>query len=172
MANTYVAIATTTVGSGGAATIDFTSIPQTYTDLIIKISGRLEPTSGLLNTRVRFNSDTGTNYQWRRLYGDGSATGSDSGNTQTNILTGITPGSTTTSNTFSNVEIYIPNYTSSNQKSISVDSVSENNSTTSYLEFIAGLWTGTAAINNVTVYQGTFNFAQYSTATLYGIKKD
>jgi len=78
------------------------------------------------------------------------------------------PNATYTANTFASAEIYIPNYTSSNYKSLSVDFVGENNATTSYQYFTAGLFSNTSAITSL-VIDGTDNFVQYSTATLYGI---
>jgi hypothetical protein len=170
MAITYKAIASVTVGSGGAANIEFTSIPGTYTDLKVVASTRTIATSDFLNVRVRFNSDTASNYKWRRIYGDGTNAASDNNTSDTGNIVGLTPGSAQTASTFSNFEFYIPNYTSSNQKSVSLDGVGENNATTAYASLTAGLWTGTNAITSITIY-ASVNMAQYSTATLYGILK-
>jgi hypothetical protein len=76
-----------------------------------------------------------------------------------------------TSNSFSNSSVYIPNYTSSNYKSVSIDSVYENNATTAYCNLQAGLWSSTSSINQVTlVCTGSGQtFAANSTATLYGV---
>lgn len=175
MANTYVAIATTTVGSGGAASIDFTSIPGTYTDLLVLLSARSTRTSDYRDELfIRFNSDSGNNYSVRSLNGGNNAAGSSSSLTTNYLKRGTIPSNTATASTFSNNIIYIPNYTSSNQKSVSTEEVTENNSATNnYLDLRAGLWTGTSAITSIsfTLEIGP-NFAQYSTATLYGIKKD
>ena len=170
MATTYEAIATVTVGSGGAADITFSSIPATYTDLCIKMSLR-NVTNTETTGAVYFNSDTtNANYSARRLLGDGSS--ASSANTANPYFFYMdTTGET--NNTFSNCEIYIPNYTGSNQKSISADSVTENNATAALAVIVAGLWTNTAAINAIQIRPytaGNGNLAQYSTATLYGIK--
>ena len=166
MANTYTAIATVTVGSGGAATIDFTSIPATYTDLIIKVSARNTAASGLVY--YNFNGNT-SGRTARLLYGDGSAAGSVTyDNTDPRIM--IMNESGYTASSFSNGEIYIPNYAGSNNKSWSSDSVQETNATTAYSYVMAGLWSNTAAITSIQLSTLTGNFAQYSTATLYGIK--
>jgi hypothetical protein len=79
--------------------------------------------------------------------------------------------STSTVNTFSSVSLYIPNYTSSDYKSYSVDKVSEQNGTTAYAELIAGLWSQTAAITSLKFISASasVDLAQYSTAYLYGI---
>ena len=167
MANTYVAIATVTVGSGGAANIEFTSIPGTYTDLVLKLSGRHD-TSSDQGIFIKFNSST-ANRSHRYLAGDGSSASSSSG---TDGYIGSIQGTNATASTFNNTEIYIPNYAGSNNKSFSVDNVTENNATTAYQNLVAGLWSNTAAITTITVTigNGTQNFVQYSTATLYGIK--
>jgi hypothetical protein len=165
MANTYIAIATVTVGSGGASTINFTSIPGTYTDLVIRMSGRSTTTD--VDMFFTFNSNT-SNYTRRVLRGTGS--NASSTNNTDNYATTV-DGSGETSNTFANLEMYIPNYAGSNNKSYSIDDVFENNSITAYQYMLAGLWSNTSAITSLSFYflsGGTF--AQYSTATLYGIK--
>jgi hypothetical protein len=174
MPTTYKAIATVTVGSGGASSIAFSSIPDTYTDLLVKISARTNVSNWNDNSIVRFNGDTGTNYSNRRLNAEGSTVSTSSNTSQDGFYYFNFDGSTATSNTFCNNKMYIPNYTSSNQKSFSVDRAIENNSSTENLvAIIAGIWTGTAAITSISIapYYGTL-FVQHSTATLYGIKKD
>ena len=166
--NTFTLISSVTVGSGGAASIDFTSIPATYTDLCLKLSLRSTRTSQpVADLRIAFNGST-TSFSIRDLYGTGSAAGSA---TDTNYLGGI-DASTATSNTFANQDLYIPNYAGSANKSFSVDSVSEDNTSGgAYAFLVAGLWSNTAAINQITfTTNSTFSFAQYSTAYLYGIK--
>lgn len=167
MANTFVALATVTVGAGGASSISFTSIPQTYTDLVIKISARGTDTFGNAGHvgYVKPNGST-SNLTRRILFGSGSSAGSDTG---TDWAFYVDP-SDYTSSTFGNTEVYIPNYTSSNNKSASFDSVSENNATAAYSMLSAGLWSNSAAITSLTLSLAAGNFAQYSTATLYGIK--
>ena len=172
MANTYEAIATVTVGSGGAADIDFTSIPSTYTDLVVKLSMRVNAGSGGYQTYVRFNSDSGANYNWRNLLGTGSSVVSQNTSADTGMRITISNSSGDTASTFSNAELYIPNYTGSTEKSVSADGVSENNATAATADLAAGLWTDTAAITAISVFASGADFVQYSTATLYGIKKN
>ena len=174
MALTYVAIATVTVGSGGAASIDFSSIPNTFTDLILLVSHRTTQAVGATSSALdyRFNGST-SNRAYRWLYAEGSTVGS--ANNTNALLVGATVGTTGTANTFASASIYIPNYAGSTNKSSSVDNVSEGNSTTdNQLSLIANLWSNTAAIDQITIYvaAGAQNFAQYSTATLYGIKAE
>ena len=176
MANTYTLIASSTVGSGGAATISFGSIVGTYTDLLIKFSGRNNTGSLYVDDlKIVFNSDTNTaRYSQKQLYGNSTAAASSS---NTNLgcfaVFGLN-GTVTTASTFSNTEIYIPNYAGSNQKSISVDASVETNDAAanhSSLALIAGLYNQTTAITQIDLssYNG-YSFAQYSTAYLFGIK--
>ena len=166
MALTYVAIATVTVGAGGAATITFSSIPQTYTDLCILWSVRTDrPGTATDAPWIKFNGSS-TSPTNLRLYGTGSSVGTDTSAWMTVNAAG------TTASTFSNVSIYIPNYTSSNNKSFSIDSVLENNATEGYPMLQAGLWSNTAAITSIELNDAItgYSFVQHSTATLYGIK--
>ena len=169
MANTMTLISSVTVGSGGAASIDFTSIPSTYTDLCVLGSIRL---SGNGSTGLRINSDTGNNYQLKNLRGTGSSALSGGG-TLSDIPFTVCQA-TDTANTFGNFSIYIPNYAGSTQKSISVDAVSENNATAATASLSAGLWTGTSAITALSLsydHSGpSATVLQYSTAYLYGVK--
>ena len=172
MANAMTLIASSTVGSGGTNFIDFTSIPSSYTDLVLKLSCRVSPTGSVQDVGIRFNGDTASNYQYRELVGTGASVSSGTG-TGANHNTIGNPSDSTAS-TFSNVEIYIPNYASSNQKSSSVDAVVENNtaSTNVQMRLQAWKWSGTAAISTIRVYDPTGgNLLQYSSAYLYGIVK-
>lgn len=165
MANTYTLISSVTVGSGGAASMGFTSIPSTYTDLVVKVSARSNRALTVDGILISFNGST-SNFTNRYLEGDGSTAYSA-------ILARLASsavGSTATASTYSNADIYIPNYAGSNFKSLSTDSVTENNATGSLTDLMANLWSDTAAITSITLtpYIGTL-FNQYSTAYLYGI---
>jgi hypothetical protein len=175
MANTFKKIQTVTVGSGGSSTISFTSIPQTYTDLKIVFSGRGIRTGQMVDlARITFNGSSAAEYSLKNIYGDYTAAYSSGSSGQTSLIPqGFVPASSATANVFGNNEIYIPNYTSANFKSVSFDIVLENNSSTAnegYLTLTAGLWSNTAAITSITFvpHLGTA-FDQYTTATLYGV---
>jgi len=171
MATTFTLISTITVGSGGAATISFTSIPSTYTDLCLKVSARTNYAASVNDgLQIYFNGLT-TNLTTRELYGTGSAAGSG---TDTVNKIGYMTAINATTNTFGNGEIYIPNYTSSNYKSSSGDGVSESNATGAFMAMNANLWSSTDAITSITLKSanaGSQVFQQYSTASLYGILK-
>lgn len=168
MATTYTLIDKATVGSGGAASIEFTSIPNTYTDLIILCSLRTNAGFTADNLNIQFNGSS-SSFTAKNIYATGSGTPSSSSFTSGEIA-GINAANTT-ANTFSNTTIYIPNYASSNYKSISTDSGIENNATRGDLSMYATLWSNTAAITSVKLLSANAaNFVQYSTACLYGIK--
>jgi hypothetical protein len=169
MANTYIQIGSTvTVGSGGAASIDFTSIPSTYTDLLVLASVRgSDVTTTNTNLRIEFNGST-TSYTEIELYGNGSAAASAS---LSYISLGYVPNAGATASTFGNCQAYIPNYAGSTNKSVSTEGVAEGNTTAMLMGIDAGLWSNTAAITSIKLYVPSYNLVQYSTATLYGISK-
>jgi hypothetical protein len=162
---TYQLISSVTVGSGGAASMEFTSIPSTYTDLLIKVSARTNRALTVDGIIISFNGST-SSFTGIYLEADGS-TASSSTSTR---LAASAVGDTATASTFGNSNIYIPNYTSSNNKSFSGDTVTENNAGAALIDVIAGLWSNSAAITSITLSPsiGTL-FSQYSTAYLYGI---
>lgn len=180
MATTYTLISSVTVGSGGVASITFSSIPQTYTDLQIFFSARISTTGDTFgNTKISLNgTPAGTVYSARGVRGNGSVAGSNSTSSQDAVTNNFSAvGSSATASTFSNSTIYIPNYTSTTiAKSLSIDNVTENNATEAWATLWAGLWNPStqAAITSIVLtsqYAGSELYAQYTTAYLYGISK-
>jgi hypothetical protein len=169
MANTYTLIASSTVGAGGASTIAFSSIPSTYMDLVVKLSARANNSGTDCPIVITFNGST-SGYTDKAVYGTGSAAGSVNTGTGAGIYWNYQTGNTATSNTFGNGDIYIPNYAGSAYKSVSIDTVSENNGTAAFTMLTAALWSNTAAINSITFTPNSASFLQYTTAYLYGIK--
>jgi hypothetical protein len=158
-------VSTVTVGSGGAANIEFTGIAGTGKDLLVLVSGRLSTTNGNLDLTLN-NSATG--YSWRYLRGSGSAVVSASGSAQSVFYTEqALPGTGESANTFSNTAFYFSNYTSSAAKSLSVDVVTENDATEAYQVLMAGAWSGTDAITSIKLAAPSGTLVQYSTASLY-----
>jgi hypothetical protein len=158
-------ISTVTVGAGGAANITFSSIPQTYTDLQVVLSGRNvnAPNAGSLS----LNGSTAS-FTTRSLWANGNSVGSSNFTGGPEI--GIT-GSGDTANTYGSLLAYLPNYTSATSKSISIDYVTENNDL--YVSFaISGTtWANNAAITTIALIPQSGTLTQYSTASLYGILK-
>lgn len=166
MATTMSLIAKQTVGSGGAAGVTFSNIPQTFTDLKIVLSGRVDFADTQSNCSVSINGST-SSFSNILLYGYGSGQGSSSRSDNLNVF--LVDGATATSNTFSNCELYFPNYTSNNYKSFSAETATENNGTTALLQMNAELWSNTAAITSITLTSQNGNFVEFSTFYLYGI---
>ena len=168
MATTYKLISSVTVGSGGAADITFSSIPSTYTDLLLKVSLRCASTEQW--SKLEFN---GTSYltNWNMLYLQGNGATVVSGTQGDSYYSVMMTSSTETASTFGNAEVYIPNYASSNNKTVSIDHVTENNATTAYANLTALRWSNSAAITSIKLSSssGSNNYAEYSTAYLYGI---
>ena len=179
---TYNLIQTVTVGAGGAASINFTSIPQTYTDLLVM--GSVRSTSTTSNTgeydamAYRFNAST-SGYTARVLEGNGSSVITVSNTTVTGsggglygrISDGGINNSLSGTSIFSSFNMYIPNYAGSTNKSWSFEYVQERNVTASFMGMVAGLWSNTAAITEITFALAVANYAQYSSFSLYGISK-
>jgi len=164
MPNTFELISAVTLGSS-AATISFTSIPSTYTDLSLQMSLRSNYGAGS-GAQVTFNSSA-TGYSYKQLYGYSGGAGSVGG-TGTYIGFNL-PGSNATANTFGSIGLYTPNYAGSNNKSVSIDEAYENNSSTVWqLDLFAYLWSNSAAINSITITEGAGRtFTANSTAYLY-----
>jgi hypothetical protein len=172
MTVTYKKIASVTVGSGGAANIEFTSIPGTYTDLVLHHSLRTDDTGGNglvdnINTTVNNSS---ANYSERSILAYTTTVTSQS-TTGSSLQYMYSVRNLATANTFSSTQIYIPNYAGSTNKSFLSDNVTENNGTTTFMTLHAGFWSDTAAITSIKIAPAAGSWMQYSTATLYGISK-
>ena len=149
-----------------AASVTFSNIPQTgYTDLKVVCSTRQTGAVATASINFTFNGSS-TGFTYRALQGSGSAASSFSGSTG---YFGQGDGASATANTFGNAEFYIPNYTGSTNKSISADTVDENNATAAYAQMTAILWSNTAAITSIGLVSGNGSWAQYSTFSLYGL---
>ena len=166
-------ITSVTVGAGGAATVRLPgtgSIPATYTDLKIVFSARSansSPTGDIMYMTFNGDAYNASGYSSRHLIGSGSSASSGTGNSRI----GVYPAGAATASTFGNGEIYIPNYLSSNAKSISSDTVTENNGTVAYADLEAGLWNPAtqAAITSITLNPNNDTWVEGSTFYLYGI---
>lgn len=165
MAATKQLISTVTVGAGGASSIDFTSIPQGFTDLCITYSCRSDanPFGVAVNQIGVIINGGSTAVTTRALGGNGASSYSETGSGP------VTQSSASTSSVFSNGQIYFAKYAGATNKSISTDSVIENNATNSWLALHAIQWPSTAAITSISLTNASGNHVQYSTASLYGI---
>jgi hypothetical protein len=151
--------------TGTQASIEFTSIPQDGTDLVVLASAR-GTTDGVRNMLITINGST-SSLTGRYLFGGGSSVASGSDTRET----GAYNPNSSTSNTFSNVSMYFPNYTSSANKSWQVDSVIENNSSDGGLYIDSKLWSNTAAITSLAFAPDAGSFVAGTILSLYKITK-
>jgi len=161
MASTYTPIATTTLGSA-ASSYTFSSIPSTYTDLVLITNHGVSVATA--NFYIRVNGDSGTNYSYTRIKGNGSSASSDRGANTNQIVFDGDGASTGVTNV--NV-INFQNYANtSTNKAIMGRSGDATYSTAA----LACLWRSTSAINSITIGISGYNFVTNSQFTLYGIK--
>ena len=169
MPNNYVLLERIELNAS-AASVVFSNIPQTgYTDLKIVVSMRNTGAGGPYEGYLRFNGVSTSTYSDKWLRGAGSGSPISASDATTQMYDLFHPGAGATANTFGNAEIYIPNYTGSTAKSVSMDIVTEDNATLAYAVLAAGLWSGTSAINQVGIFPQSGSFAAGSTFSLYGI---
>jgi len=158
--NTYEAIATQTLGSA-AATVTFSSIPSTYTDLVLVVNGSI--TSGNENFLIQFNSDTASNYSDTSIGGNGTTAISNRETSNTAIRCN-SYGSITTN--LSQYNISIMNYANTTTYKTTL---SRGNNTGTGTSANVGLWRSTSAINAVKLLPSASTFIAGSTFSLYGI---
>lgn len=172
MATTYTLISSNTL-SASAASVTFSSIPSTYTDLVLKISARSDNADTNDAFYLKFNGSSSAVYSNTTLIGNGATASSSrlSSNTSLRFVTSV-DGSTATANTFGNAEIYIPSYLASQNKPISNFAVQENNNATAYINNTAGLFSDTTAISSISVTPlfATVGWVSGSSFYLYGIR--
>jgi hypothetical protein len=175
MPSTYTLISSNVLGSNSAS-VTFSSIPATFTDLVIRASVRTSEGGRRGNILIQLNSDSATNYSSTWILGYSSTPSSARQSNSTSLFGNEdnTNGNTTTSNTFGSFELYLPNYLASQNKPMSAIGIIENNSDIDgqYGIFpIAGLWRNTAAVTSITLFNtSTFEFSSGSSFYLYGIK--
>lgn len=164
MAITYEPIATTTLSST-ASDVTFSSISGSYTDLVLVENGKVSSGAGSYS-RIRFNSDTGSNYSATYIYGNGTAAGSDRYSNQTFIPVNYVAAIETNFN--HNSIINIQDYSNSTTyKTV----LARSNNAAAATDAAAALWRSTSAITSITYYLNSGSWATGSTFTLYGIKE-
>ena len=163
----YQLIETIEVGAGGAASIEFTGIPQDGVSLVVALSLRTNGVPYVSNIVLDIN-DYATSASKKTLYGTGSSVSSSS-----TANAPWTSGAGSTASTFGSTNFYLSNYSGSTAKSISADGVFENNATAAFQAIVAGLWNSTSAITGLrfTMENGTA-WVQHSTASIYKITAD
>lgn len=167
MATTYTLISLNVLSSS-AASVSFTSIPATYTDLVVRMSTRNIGANTGNTLKLTFNADSTTKYSDTSLKGNGSAASSTRNSNSAFFDFGLNPGASSTTNTFCNTEIYIPSYLVAQNKAMSVFNIDENNTTAADLNAGAGQYRSTTAISSIE-FTGGSNYASGSSFYLYGI---
>lgn len=164
---TKILIASTVLGSD-TASITFSDIPQTFDDLLLVGSIRSARSGQRRDSlNVSFNSST-SSFSGRHLRGSGSAASSAT----TTRFIGEVPAATATASAFASLELIVPNYTGSANKSFSVTCAQEDNQAEAYIDAVAGLWSVTDAVTAVAITStNSANLVTASSAYLYGIKR-
>jgi hypothetical protein len=163
MPATYEPIATNTLGSA-AATVTFSSIPGTYTDLVLVISARMSGGGGASAIQAQFNSDTASNYSFTLVTGTGSSVDSSGASSQTQMAVGL---ATDTAGEWSTNIIQVMNYsnTTTNKTVLARAGIASDRT-----RALVNLWRSTSAITSILIINnGSVNFVAGSTFTLYGI---
>ena len=162
MAATYEPIATTTLGSA-ASSITFSAISNAFTDLRVVL---VETSSSTATQRIRFNSDTGTNYSTTILYGTGAAAGSAQFSSSNGIISDYYSGGSATPS-MKTFDVF--SYAGSTNKTVLITNSNDKNGSGA-VERMVGLWRNTAAITSITITRDGGNYNTGTTATIYGIK--
>jgi len=164
--NTYVALDLKTVTSA-VSSVTFTSIPSTYTDLVLVCNVIGVGANTDENCSIQVNGDTASNYSMTRLRGNGTAASSDRDTSATSAIAGIITVKTADDGTRSNVVVNFQNYSNATTYKTWL---SRSNSAAYNVQAMANLWRSTSAINSIKFQINSNNFAVGSTFSLYGIK--
>jgi hypothetical protein len=165
----YFPLGAVTVGSAGASSITFSSIPSTYKHL--QIRGIIRQSAvGFDQALAQFNSDTGNNYSRHNLLGDGSTASAESGVSVNKVSFAVIPGSNQSASVFGATVVDILDYANTNKYKTTRTLAGVDNNGSGYDWFSSGLWQNTAAITTITITPGSGNFVQYTQLALYGIK--
>jgi hypothetical protein len=169
--NSYESIATTTVGSGGSATVTFSSIPSTYKHLQLRIMAKTDRALDRDPITVKFNSDSGSNYAEHTLSGNGSSASAGAGSSLTSTTIYRATGNTGATNIFGVIVYDLLDYANTNKYKTGryLGGYDANGAGDIYLG--STLWRSTSAITTIALTPsiGT-NFLQHSSFALYGIK--
>jgi hypothetical protein len=154
------------------ASVEFTSIPQTFTHLQLRAFARVN-SGDSYQLLAQMNSDTGANYAYHYIYGASSGAASGGGFNQTYMSLGSQPGASTSgANIFGASVCDILDYTNTNKfKTSRAISGASRQSTPSYIFLPSAHWRNTAAITSIKLFsEGAASFVQYSSFALYGVK--
>ena len=169
-AGDYESIATTTI-STDTANVTFSSIPSIYNHLQLRIIARSDRAANFDTMRFELNGDTGSNYSYHSLYGDGSAAGAAAVTSASSMSFDRLVGNNASANTFGTLIIDLLDYTNTNKYKTARNLGGGDNNGSGEIYFQSGLWQSTSAVTQIKVFPGVgTNFKQYSHFALYGIK--
>jgi hypothetical protein len=165
----FESIATTTVGAGGQTTVTFSSIPSTYKHLQLRVMAKGNLATTVYSAGMLFNSDSGSNYSYHKITGNGSSASPAGSSPQANVFFDTT--GTTVTNIFAVSIIDILDYANTNKyKTVRVLGGFDSNGA-GVVGLQSSVWSNTAAITNISFSTiGYGDWLQYSQFALYGIK--
>lgn len=168
----FESIATVTVGSGGAADIEFTSIPGTYQHLQVRGIYRNTSTNGgsSRGTHLRLNGDTGSNYARHALIGTGSAAAAEAESSINQIIWGSMTISTDLASTYTCAVADFLDYSDTSKNTTVRFFAGREHNGSGLVILSSGLWNSASAVTSLKLSPVADNFEQYSTFALYGIK--
>ena len=167
----FESIATVTVGSGGASSIEFTSIPGTYQHLQLRMITRSSAAANFDYAFMQFNSDTGGNYASHRLGGNGSSAFAEAfASSETYLRLTYQSGASATSGIFGATICDILDYADTSKNTTIRVLTGMDRNGAGEVQVQSGLWIDTSAVSSIKIYDPSANQDQYSTAALYGIK--
>ena len=163
-----IPLSTVAVGAGGAANVEFTSIPGYYEHLQVRFITRF---GSVAIFKITANSDTGSNYSWHEIQGNGNSVTANAGSSSTFMYVAYSNGFSATANIFGTGVMDILDYNNTNKyKTFRILSGYDGNGTGG-LQLNSGLWQSSSAITSIKIEPNTSTFQQYSTFSLYGIKR-
>lgn len=168
--NSYESIATVSVGAGGTAAAEFTSIPSTFKHLQVRFLTRSAVSDLDAALIMQFNGDTATNYAWHLIRGSGSTVLATANFPDTNIWAGTIVGNTSTANVFGAGVIDILDYTSTSKNKTTRELSGFDANGSGYIQFHSGARYNTAAVSSIKLFFASSNLMQYSHFALYGIR--
>jgi hypothetical protein len=170
LAGSYYSIATTTVGVGGASSITFSSIPSTYTHLQIRLLGRTNRAAASDYVTIILNSDSGANYSYHYLQGDGSSATAGASTGSVYLFLDKLPGANASANVFGAAVFDLLDYTNTSKYKTNRSLGGYDNNGDGIIEFDSGNWRSTSSVTAITLTPGAGTlFSQYSSFALYGV---
>ena len=170
----FESIATVTVGSGGASSIEFLDVPGSFQHLQVRLLGRCNEAAFGNYARVQLNGDTGNNYAHHHLYGNGTSAAADATTSTAQVIAYRIPGASHSANIFGGIVLDILDYSSTSKTKTlryfgGLDG--NTNNTQGNVWVGSGLWNSTSAVTSVKLQpSASINWVQYSQAALYGVR--